>query len=306
MKEKVSLLEAYQDFIGCVPNLFLYTLDANGEILYQNSNQPGASMFFHLFHACGYVDKVQDYALQESDDLPPFALSIYIGLVWYAIIEKKNKQLLAIHLLGPVTYSHLSSQRIEESLRSYESQGMHVHAKHQLMGQIENLPVISHSQFAHYALMLHYAVTGTRLNASDILSLPDTPDPEHIPSHKDFYATFASYDTLMPSIDPNTYENIWRSETTILSAISNASANLEHSLSPDTNNPAHMHITLLPTDAAAIKDSSRQQKNSFIILLAHICRQAVAAGALPESSYRLADFYLGEIETTIPQWAFKN
>ena len=104
----------------------------------------------------------------------PFVLAAYIGFVWEAVYEKREGNLVRVHVLGPIFYSPYSNEAMERCLRQYESLGMSFSDKHKLIAQMQELPVMKYSQFAHYGMMLHYLVNGQRISMNDFDHMQDT------------------------------------------------------------------------------------------------------------------------------------
>ena len=282
--------------LTAIPHLHTWIYDEKGSLL--ESSCPQAEIFHRLFCQCGYPQKISDYAKNAS---APYALSIYMGLVWYAVLEKQQEKLARVYLLGPVFQYPVTRQRLDEILREYESMGMNFRSRRQLLAAMEDLPVIPHTQLASYAILLHYCVTGETLSYEDLNTLPDTPPtPEmrsalkqhddHFPDDEleDFYSgTVRDFPEKKIQISPSVYRNIRRTEDDFLGHLRLGTLPLE--------DPQTRHMALLPTDASGIHTPTGKTQLSAAILTALYARTAADAGLSCEESYHLADEYLGKI-----------
>lgn len=78
--------ETMQNILSCIPHLYTWTYDPDGTLI--ATTCPNRAIFHELFFQCDYMQQILDYAKNASS---PYALSIYMGLVWYAVLEKGGK-----------------------------------------------------------------------------------------------------------------------------------------------------------------------------------------------------------------------
>lgn len=282
------------DTLSCIPGLYTWTYDGNGTLLDSTCPQNTQDLFHRLFLACHYHEHLREYA---KTHFHPYALSLYMGLVWYAILEKANGILTKIYLLGPAFQYPVSLKQLEKTLSKYEAKGMNFHSKRLLLKAMEQLPVIPHTQLASYAIMLHYCVTGERVSYQDLHFLqdslagsshPQTPDALCHPLEEFYTGTVGEFDQTSVKITPPTYQTIWNTETELIQSLH---MNLFPNRNPQTRRP-----DLLPTDASGIQTPVGKLKTSAVIMVSLCARTAVEAGLTYEEAYRLADEYLGKIE----------
>lgn len=305
------------DVLSCIPNLYAWIYDENETLLYSNCPSEDRQNLFHrLFLECNYHAYLHEYAKTRS---APYALSIYMGLVWYAVLEKEADDLKRIYLLGPAFQYPVSLAQLERTLAKYEAQGMNSHSKRQLLKAMGQLPVIPHTQLASYAILLHYCVTGKKVTYQELHSLQDDPritpfkSTKSAPSHaerpdfgfpglastrvsvplseplEDFYAgTVTELGQKAIDISPSTYKTIRDTERKL--------AGYLHLGLPAGQDPQAYRPSLLPTDASGIQSPVGKLKASAIMMVSLCARTAVEAGLTYEEAYRLADEYLGKIE----------
>ncbi len=273
--------------ITAIPGLFLATFDTGKNLIYANTDM--AHIFSDFFAASDYLDVIYTYA---KDAASPYIVSNFMGLIWEAILEKKEGELQAVHVLGPVFYAPFSDETMEKILRSYEARGLSMRNKHVLLKQMRDLPVMNYRQFAHYAIMLHFICNRERVSVEDFHFLGDrtrsTPScPGSIDSIRSHLDTIDADDAI--------YESVWQSETYFLREVSSGS--------PSSFQDVILHalrkgnLILMPTIRANIQEPDRLQKDMLLIFNALECRAAAEAGVLPATAYRTQDRFIEEIES---------
>ena len=299
--------ETMQNILSCIPHLYTWSYTPDGTLI--DTTCPNRTIFHELFLQCGYMQRIFDYAKEASS---PYALSIYMGLVWYAVLEKEENVLKKFYLLGPVFQYPVSPKRLDNVLREYEKQGMSFRSRRLLLQAMKGLPVIPHTQLASYAIMLHYCANGQQLTYQDLNALRDTPEREDTPVGKDapakkdtpplktdpsepletFYAgTAEEFDQKQPLMSSAVYQTICHTEENLIEQ-------LRSGIQPDANaqaNPQTHHMALLPTDASGIVSPLGKSRFSAALFTYLCARTAVECGLTCEESYRLADEYIGKI-----------
>ncbi len=167
-------------------------------------------------------------------------------------------------MLGPIFYSPYSNEAMERCLRQYESLGMSFSAKHKLIAQMKELPVMNYSQFAHYGMMLHYLVNGQRITMYDFDHMQDT--------------SFLSTDTLPMATEVAedrdvVYENIYHFENLLLNEVSQGQDHLYATELKDMVQKGS--LASVPTEYAKVEEPSRSRKDSLLILNALECRKSI-------------------------------
>lgn len=298
--------ETMQNILSCIPHLYTWTYDPDGTLI--ATTCPNRAIFHELFFQCDYMQQILDYAKNASS---PYALSIYMGLVWYAVLEKEENILKKIYLLGPVFQYPVSPRRLDNVLREYEDRGMSFRSRRLLLQAMKDLPVIPHTQLASYAIMLHYCANGQRLTYRDLNALKDTPeDAESFPEKRrnqrprpsesdpsepleSFYAgTAKEFDQKQTPIPDAVYQTIRRTEENLVERL--RSGTLLDTEAPD--DPQTYHMALLPTDSSGIVSPLGKSRFSAVLLTYLCARTAVDCGLTWEEAYRLADEYIGKID----------
>ena len=298
--------ETMQNILSCIPHLYTWTYDPDGTLI--ATTCPNRAIFHELFFQCDYMQQILDYAKNASS---PYALSIYMGLVWYAVLEKEENILKKIYLLGPVFQYPVSPRRLDNVLREYEDRGMSFRSRRLLLQAMKDLPVIPHTQLASYAIMLHYCANGQRLTYRDLNALKDTPeDAESFPEKRrnqrprpsesdpsepleSFYAgTAKEFDQKQTPMPDAVYQTIRRTEENLVERLRSGTL-LDTEARGD---PQTYHMALLPTDSSGIVSPLGKSRFSAVLLTYLCARTAVDCGLTWEESYRLADEYIGKID----------
>lgn len=262
-------IRLFRQMTRIIEHFYHWTYAPDMTLLYTSC--PNAQILQALYEHSDFHNKVLHYA-QTHD--APYALGTYMGLVWFAVLEKEAQQLKAIHLLGPVFDSPIQESQMETFLKDYEARGLSFPVRHRLIQQLKNLPVLFRRQFSQLALMLHYCVNGTYLPLDALHFLVDRQPDE----------------TTGTSLA--LYRNIRLRTNELMEIIRLGNIRwTEHSASA-----REIHYSALPTNAAGIRTPLRSLKDSAVIFTAKCADAAIDGGMSPEAAYTLADQYIGTME----------
>ncbi len=269
-----------------IPNLFMVSFDTRKNLIYSNTEM--AEIFSNFFTTSDYLDLVYTYAQDASE---PYIISNYMGLIWEVVLEKKDDILQKVHVLGPIFYTPFSEDNMERILRSYEEHGLNMKNKHGLLKQMQDLPVMSYTQFAHYAMMLHLACNHKKVALEDFRSLGDRlPEVPSDPSDPAFIHAYPNES----SADDTVYDRVFESENYFLKEVASGNASC---LGEDIKNATKKgSLILMPTMCAYIDEPIRMRKDTLLIFNALECRTAIDAGLLPSTAYRMQDHFIESIE----------
>lgn len=264
-------LELFRGMIKAVDHLYTWTYAPDGTFLSCSCPPDQQPVLETLFFSCDFFQKILDYSTLHDG---PYALGTYMGLVWFAVLEKKDGDLMRVHLLGPALHTPVQENQLENFLREYEKKGLPFYSKHVLIKNIRSLPVVFQKYFGQLALMLHYCVNQEHLPASKLHFLVDQQLDET--------------ETTAPALYRDT-----RLRTLRL---------LEHLRLGDIegiqkiNVSEGMNYCALPTNAAGIRTPLRALKDAAVIFTAQCADAAIDGGLSPEAAYSMADRYMGSME----------
>lgn len=156
LEERLSLLA---EMLTCGAAVYQWTYAARGHLM--QTNCPDL-VLDAIFGATGCKTYMLEYGGQNS---APLVLGAPLGLMWCAVFERQDGELRKMHVIGPVFSSEFSLQGLSDALGEFD---IPLDFKPRLRVLLRDLSVIATPMFFQYALMLHYCVTGEKLERSDI------------------------------------------------------------------------------------------------------------------------------------------
>lgn len=152
-------LALMQELLTCGTNINLWKYGFDGHLISTTSDH---LVLDKIFEASGS----KEYMLQYSQtQRTPLILGGNLGLMWCAVFHEKESGHKMIYVLGPVFNTEISTKTIEQSVSEFN---VDLTWRQEYIKLLGNLPVVSSILFFQYGLMLHYCVTGEKLNRSDI------------------------------------------------------------------------------------------------------------------------------------------
>ena len=101
-----------------------------------------------------------------KESFAPLLLSSPLNLTWCVAFEKSAGELYRIHVIGPCFTSEPSLHEISSVL---QNSPITDHWKPKFLAILQRIPVVSSSTLFQHALMLHFCVSGEKLQISDIV-----------------------------------------------------------------------------------------------------------------------------------------
>ncbi len=209
-----------------------------------------------------------DRFLPEPAD-PPILLTNDIGLLWVVQPLLDQGQLLRSYVLGPLFLDSGVPRTLDAQLNS-------LHLGSALLAEarqfLRELPVISLSRVFEYAIMLHYCVTGQKVQVSD-LRYEAAAAQAHEGARQprgDAHGTYAMEQEMVRMVREGDIENFRRQMDRL--SMSGTMGKLSND------------------------DPLRHMKNAVITCVVLFSRAAMEGGLDPEVSYSLSDRYFQSIE----------
>ncbi len=253
-------LELFQELMLCDGNIYSWRYDASGTLLH--SNCPDQAVFAAAFEVFGCLDKM--LKIGGERDTPAF-LTSDTGLVWGVAFEKVENVLYRCHVIGPVFYSNVSVSSSYHGFLSKDFSGYSAAWLRSFYEAVYRVPTSQYTIFSRYLRMLHYCVTGQRIEISDVFA----EDIQVLPSSK--------RDT------PPDRHRVYQAEKAMLKMVTLGDLNYRDALS------ASMSIS---NGVKVNKDPIRSAKVSTIVFCSIVCRAAIEGGLSPEEAYSLGDAYI--------------
>ena len=255
---KLQVFSELMDSIGCVT---LWNYDGEGRLV--SCSSENAEILDNLFVVGGTKKSILDYL--KGQDAPCIVLDS-LSLAWIATAHKVNGMLINMYMIGPVFTSRASEKSIMASIRNTK---VSAQWKDHLLSLLLTMPIIPHTQFMQFGIMLHRCVTGINVGVQDI---------EIIRSEASVGKKKKEADAQRKSHTGYFYEQ------QLMQAIETGNIHFKHPENPP-------EVGVLSTD-----DPLRQAKNEAIVFTTIVVRSALRGGMPEETAYSLSDYYIQSIE----------
>ena len=254
-------LELFRELMLCDGNIYSWSYDASGKLLF--SNCPDQAVFAAAFEVFGCLKKM--LTVGSERDTPIF-LSSDTGLIWGAAFEKSENVLYRCHAIGPVFYSDASADGIYRGFMSKDFSGYSAAWLRSFYEAIYRVPSSQYTIFSRNLRMLHYCVTGQRIEISDVF--------------------VADIQTLSAAKHrkPTDRHRVYSSEKAMLEMVRLGDLNYKEALSASMNISDGVKINA--------SDPMRHARVSTIVFCSIVCRAAIEGGLSPEEAYSLGDAYI--------------
>ena len=254
-------LQLFRELMLCDGSIWSWTYDAEGKLLF--SNCPDEAVFAVVFEVCGCRNRMLELCRKRNT---PIFLSSDTGLIWGAAFEKTEDTLYRCHVIGPVFYSNASSDSIYRGFRSKDFSGYSAAWLRNFYEAIYRVPTSQYTIFSRNLRMLHYCVTGQRIEISDVFT-DDIQTPSALNHRK-----------------PTDRHRVYSAEKAMLEMVRLGDLNYKEALSASMNISDGVKIN--------VKDPMRHARVSAIVFCSIVCRAAIEGGLSPEEAYSLGDAYI--------------
>lgn len=158
--DKIAMM---QELLTCGTHIPLWHYDAGGRLMSTNSEHLVLDKIFDYIGATRYMLE------HSAQSRKPLILGSDMGLLWCAVFETEKEILQSIYVMGPVYNAEIPTAFLEESISRYHiDPSFHK----QYRNILKSIRVVPSVMFLQYGLMLHYCVTGQKLNRGDIQFQP--------------------------------------------------------------------------------------------------------------------------------------
>lgn len=254
-------LELFRELMLCDGNICSWSFDASGKLLFSNCSDQ--AVFAAAFEVFGCLKKM--LTVGSERDTPIF-LSSDTGLIWGAAFEKAENVLYRCHVIGPVFYSNASVDSIYRGFRSKDFSGYSTAWLRSFYEAIYRVPSSQYTIFSRNLRMLHYCVTGQRIEISDV------------------FVEDIGVSAQTQSRRKTDRHRVYCAEKAMLKMVKLGDLNYKDALS------ASMSIS----DGVGVKakDSLGSGKVSTIVFCSIVCRAAIEGGISPDEAYSVGDAYI--------------
>lgn len=255
----------FSELVQCGGNVYTWCYDAKGKLL--RSNCPDEAFLASAFELFGCKQRMLEHG--NRDDVP-VTLGTALGLLWGAAFEKEEGKLKRVWVIGPVFHRDVTMRGIEDGLKYYSKLEISVAWTIQLYKALEKVPALQNTIIYRYLLMMHYCLTGQRLELSCVNS------------------STAQEERLESSAIPHDRYKVWMAEQGMLQMVRTGDMNYKQALSNCMSISAGVPVQS--------SDVLRQSKTSIIVFTSLVCRAAIEGGLSPEEAYSLGDSYIQAAE----------
>lgn len=260
-------LQLFEEQIQCGTLVYTWYYDGDGQFL--RSNCPDEAVLATAFALLGCKED-----MYRNTGSGPVMLSSPLGDAWYADFERSGDRILRAIVIGPIMISHVPRSEIERLVRKMrmdEALVMSLGTQQELVRAMERIPVITHSVASQYALMLHFCLTGEKIQGSDIV--------------------ISGQNTVVTEtgkIQKKDRYKVWVYEQGLMRVVREGDLNYNLALENST----------AVSDGVAVtsNDPLRQAKISMTVFISLCVRAAIEGGLTPEVAYSLGDAYIQSVE----------
>lgn len=262
-------LDFFSKLLTCSHDLYYWCYNPKLDLL--STNCPNVTLYEALFALSSCQDYLKEYMQTQHN---PLILTDSAGLMWIASFECADGKIYRTHLIGPAFIADISVKTFEKKL----SQGEYsLKTKNAILNILHSVPVLAITTYFQYGRMLHYTVTGEKIETSAFQYQSyekENRDSEYLRPPKkltisESHGTWAAEQNLMRMIEEGNLDY-----QDILNKIS---------VTGSTGN-------------FRIGDPLREAKDYMLAFIVLSSRAAMRGGLSPELSYTLSDFYIQSVE----------
>lgn len=250
-------LELMKELLCCGTKIDLWHYGTDGHLISTTSEH---LVLDRMLSSGGNKQYILDSQREYS---APLVIGGQMGLMWCAIFHKEDGEPQSVYVLGPVFNSEVSSATIEQSVQKFNISLKWWEEYVQIM---RSLPVVSSVLFFQYALMVHYCVTGEKLNRNNLHFKKWEKQSEQEPE---------------PQKDRM---QVWYAERALLNMVRQGDLNYQKVISK---------ANLLSNGIRVSGKDPLLQALVSCTTFASLCtREAILAGISPDTAYSVGDSYI--------------
>lgn len=250
-----------QELLKCGINIPLWHYDTDGHLLETNAEH------LVLDKVLGFIGGIAYMLEFAKNSRKPLVLGSDMGLMWCAVFQSEKDTLKSIYLIGPVYNTEVSVSFLEDSADRYHIDSAF---RKQYVSIMKGISVVPSLMFQQYCLMLHYCVTGEKLNRSDIQFQPRNKTINPLPAETDTPVYNRAHNYL--------------SEQTLLQLVQEGNINYKQAITQAD----HLFNPMYPPHRESL-----QKAIITATAFATLCiREAIQAGISTDTAYAIGDGYI--------------
>ena len=261
MELNEQLLFLHQ-LMNCGDSIGMSRYDGDGNLLAESEISP---LLHRLFAESGCLEN----GLRNGNSgASPSLLGTSFGLVWGADYRKGDNGGTVMYVIGPVFHSDISRSAVDRAVRGMTIASA-VRDRQALLDELMELPVVQINYFSRCLLMLHFVLTGEKLDPGSLNRVGWEPVPVSAEKERDRH-------------------RLYFAEQAMLRLVENGDLNYSKVLSRSMSMSSGVSVRS--------KDPLRSSRNSVIIFATLLTRAAIRGGLSPEAAYSLGDSYIQRAE----------
>ena len=255
-------IDYFAELLSTVHDIYLWVYGSGGDLLRTN---------------CPYPDRVLNIADEELaenarrsctlHDRPTILDSCYRAM-WITDSLKQDGEILEFYLIGPF---YMDSYPAKDVAEEVEKRNLSLGSRQRVIELTGMIPVISMSKIIEYATMMHYAITGEKINVYDL----------HYAQPRQTYA---------PGEEDTTVHGTYEAEREMLRMVREGDIRIVEQLKRMSTTS---YVGKLANDDS---DSLRQMKNTILVATTLFSRAAIEGGVYPDTAMTLTDRYFQAVE----------
>ena len=256
----------FREMIRCGTQIDSWCFDNSGHLLETNSSH--RDIFLQVMEVFGCRKAMEQHIVNGHS--VPLWLNTPPGLSWMAAFYREGEDVKRIYAIGPFLSMDCSLRAIRDSIYTTNGFGLDRDRLPELEAALQTVPILTSIVTNQLGLMLHYAVTGEKLGASDIL--------------------FQHEKVLLKNgkVAPRDRHRTWIAEQNMMRMIREGDLNYRDALNQAGT----------VSDGVQIRTGNalRQAKISVIVSISLCVRAAIQGGLTPDIAYSLGDRYIQSVE----------
>lgn len=281
MKDYLEKLHYFEELVSCSYELPFWEYTKDLDLLTKTTEKNELLSYF--FRYSDVPDKIRSY-IRSGKKMPVF-LSNKDMLMWIADFHYEGDECQRVILMGPIFMNISTAAEIREKI-SGGNQPMTI--RRRLSETLGQIPVLSSTDLFQYTIMMHYALTGEKIQVSDIGHLENHSTPDAILHAVQKIRVVDPDPDSAEAIQDTTHQGVLPVSQMLHDAVRTGNMNFESILS---------RASLVSKGIRTRRgDALRGVKNSIIQFIG-LCSWEAIQGGLPASiSYTLSDTYTDLIE----------
>lgn len=154
-----AAVSAFAEALSGSSPIYYWRYDPEGNVL--STNCP-----VHVYHKIFEQTGCLAYMVGEGkNERTPLILAGALGILWCAVYEWEDDVFISCHVLGPVFHDEVNDRVLNDAIRKYQVDPAWRNA---FVSAMYGIPAVTSILFFQYAVMLHYFVTGEKIERSDL------------------------------------------------------------------------------------------------------------------------------------------